>query len=107
MTGKFVVGLFKFKTIVMKKYSINASKVLLFMVTIIGCKKFITKDIVGQYPEGQFYTTAAQALLAINAAYQPLALQVQIITGYGYLVMLLQMMQQKVEIPAIRLILNL
>jgi hypothetical protein len=73
LTGKFVDGLFKFKTIVMKKYFINASMVLLFMVTIIGCKKFITKDIVGQYPEGQFYTTTAQALLAINAAYQPLA----------------------------------
>ena len=27
---------------------------------------------MGQYPESEFYTTQAQALLAINAAYQPL-----------------------------------
>ena len=45
---------------------------LLFLINA-GCKKFITKDIVGQYPESEFYTTQAQALLAINAAYQPLA----------------------------------
>ena len=38
-----------------------------------GCKKFITKEIVGDYPETQFYTTETQAILALNAAYQPLA----------------------------------
>jgi hypothetical protein len=37
-----------------------------------GCKKFIDKEIVGEYPETQFYKTQAQAVLAINAAYQPL-----------------------------------
>ena len=42
-------------------------------MSIAGCKKYITKDVVGQYPESEFYTTQAQALLAINAAYQPLA----------------------------------
>ncbi len=38
-----------------------------------GCKKFITKEIVGDYPETDFYKTQAHAVLAINAAYQPLA----------------------------------
>ena len=42
-------------------------------LSIAGCKKYITKNIVGQYPESEFYTTQAQALLAINAAYEPLA----------------------------------
>ena len=46
---------------------------LLFFFWISGCKKFITKEPVGQYPESEFYTTQAQALLAINAAYEPLA----------------------------------
>ena len=43
------------------------------LLSISGCKKFITKDIVGEYPESEFYKTQAQAILAINAAYQPLA----------------------------------
>ena len=56
----------------MKKNIVQTLLMLLFFFSIAGCKKFITKDIVGQYPESQFYTTQAQALLAINAAYQPL-----------------------------------
>ncbi|WP_394767269.1 RagB/SusD family nutrient uptake outer membrane protein [Ferruginibacter sp.] len=56
----------------MKKNIVQILLLLLFFFSIAGCKKFITKDIVGQYPESQFYTTQAQALLAINAAYQPL-----------------------------------
>src|SRR6185295_4467360 len=47
--------------------------ILLLFLSIAGCKKFITKDVVGQYPESEFYKTSAQAVLAINAAYQPLA----------------------------------
>jgi starch-binding outer membrane protein, SusD/RagB family len=39
----------------------------------ISCKKFITTEIKGDYPESEFYKTQAQAILAINAAYQPLA----------------------------------
>lgn len=45
---------------------------ILFVLGISSCKKFITKDLVGTYPETQFYQTQAQAILAINAAYQPL-----------------------------------
>lgn len=45
---------------------------LLLLFINAGCKKFITKEIEGDYPETQFYKTPAQAVLAINAAYQPL-----------------------------------
>lgn len=57
----------------MKKNIVNTFLVLLLVWCLAGCKKYITKDIVGQYPENEFYTTPAQAVLAINAAYQPLA----------------------------------
>lgn len=60
------------KSMGMKKY-ILILLVPLNLFLLPGCKKFITKDIVGQYPEDQFYKTPAQALLAINAAYVPLA----------------------------------
>ncbi len=38
-----------------------------------GCKKFLTTEVVGNYPEAEFYKTSAQAVLAVNAAYQPLS----------------------------------
>jgi hypothetical protein len=56
----------------MKKYSIWTGLALILILSL-GCKKFITKEIVGDYPESEFYKTQAQAILAINAAYQPLA----------------------------------
>src|SRR6266496_2795986 len=57
----------------MKKNIVNALLALLLFFSITSCKKYITKDVVGQYPESEFYKTQAQAVLAINAAYQPLA----------------------------------
>lgn len=57
----------------MKKNIINALLICLLFLSIAGCKKFITKDVVGLYPESEFYQTQAQAILAVNAAYQPLA----------------------------------
>ena len=57
----------------MKKYIFHTILILLLFFTAGSCKKFITKEIVGDYPETQFYQTQAQAILAINAAYQPLA----------------------------------
>ena len=57
----------------MKKNTIQVSIAIIFLIAISGCKKFITKEIVGDYPETEFYKTQAQAILAINAAYQPLA----------------------------------
>jgi starch-binding outer membrane protein, SusD/RagB family len=57
----------------MKKNNVNLIFILSLFLIMPGCKKFITKDLVGQYPESDFYTTQAQALSAINAAYEPLA----------------------------------
>lgn len=59
--------------IVMKKITVLLFLPALFFLTMTGCKKFISKDLVGQYSESNFYQTRAQAILAINAAYQPLA----------------------------------
>ena len=57
----------------MKKNTIRVAIVLGILFLVTACKKFITKEIVGDYPETEFYKTQAQAVLAINAAYQPLA----------------------------------
>ncbi len=64
------------KSIAMKKNILNS----LFIILILSgtsCRKFITKDPVGVYTSDQFYQTQAQAILAINAAYQPLAFTTQ------------------------------
>ena len=47
--------------------------IILILFTAGNCKKFLTTEIVGDYPESQFYTTPQHAVLAINAAYQPLS----------------------------------
>ena len=47
--------------------------VLLISFLAGNCKKMLTTEIVGDYPESQFYTTPQHAMLAINAAYQPLS----------------------------------
>ncbi|MEP6926383.1 MAG: RagB/SusD family nutrient uptake outer membrane protein, partial [Ginsengibacter sp.] len=57
----------------MKKNIVNTLLILSLLLSTTGCKKFITKNVVGQYPENEFYQTQAQALQAINASYQPLA----------------------------------
>src|SRR5256885_14745324 len=57
----------------MKKYFLPFALIFILFFFTTGCKKFITKEIVGDYPETEFYKTQAQAILAINAAYQPLA----------------------------------
>lgn len=57
----------------MKINIVKLGLLMYFILGIFGCKKFITKDILGQYPETEFYKTKQQAILAINAAYQPLA----------------------------------
>jgi hypothetical protein len=57
----------------MKEKFVNPLLFVFLLLTFAGCKKFITKDVVGQYPESEFYKTAEQAVLAINAAYEPLA----------------------------------
>ncbi len=56
----------------MKKI-ITYSVLLSIMLISQGCKKFLETDVQGNYPESEFYKTPEQAVLAINAAYQPLA----------------------------------
>jgi hypothetical protein len=50
-----------------------AALLLLAALSGMSCKKFLDKELLGQYPETQFYQTQSQAVLAINAAYRPLA----------------------------------
>lgn len=57
----------------MKKYITKVVLIAICVCSITSCKKFITKEIKGDYPESEFYKTQAQAVLAINAAYQPLS----------------------------------
>ena len=57
----------------MRKYITYSGVLLLMLCSVTGCKKFLTTEIVGDYPETAFYKTQAQAILAINAAYQPLS----------------------------------
>ncbi|MBA3648902.1 MAG: RagB/SusD family nutrient uptake outer membrane protein [Chitinophagales bacterium] len=56
----------------LKRFYYSVSAILIFF-TGTGCKKFLDKEILGNYPETEFYQTQQQAVLAINAAYQPLA----------------------------------
>ena len=46
--------------------------ILVLIIAGISCTKFLTKEIQGVYPADQFYQTSDQAVVAINAAYQPL-----------------------------------
>jgi hypothetical protein len=57
----------------MKKYLFYCGSLTLVFLANTGCKKFLDTEILGKYPETEFYQTQAQAILAINAAYQPLA----------------------------------
>src|ERR1035438_1471035 len=41
----------------------------IWMITALGCSKFLNKDIKGVYPADQFYTSSAAALQAVNEAY--------------------------------------
>jgi len=56
----------------MKKLFIYAGLFSILMLGALGCKKFLTTEVVGDYPDTEFYKTEQQAIFAINAAYQPL-----------------------------------
>jgi hypothetical protein len=56
----------------MKKFILYCVLPAMLIFSGAGCKKFLTTEVVGNYPETQFYKTQQQAILAINAAYQPL-----------------------------------
>src|SRR5580765_152932 len=57
----------------MKKWFVYTGITALIFCALTGCKKFLNSEVVGQYPESEFYQTSTQAVLAINAAYQPMA----------------------------------
>lgn len=57
----------------MKKIILYCALIITCFFSGSGCKKFLTTEVVGDYPETEFYKTQQQAILAINAAYQPLA----------------------------------
>jgi hypothetical protein len=56
----------------MKKFHIYGLMMVLIL-SVISCTKYLTKEIQGVYPADEFYKTSDQALAAINAAYQPLS----------------------------------
>jgi hypothetical protein len=56
----------------MKKNILYNISLVVLLFSVFGCKKFLTKDLQGQYSASQFYQTTDQAIEAINAAYQPL-----------------------------------
>ena len=47
--------------------------ITVLIISGISCTKFLTKEVPGVYPADQFYQTSDQAVVAINAAYQPLS----------------------------------
>jgi starch-binding outer membrane protein, SusD/RagB family len=42
------------------------------LVLTTGCKKFLEQPVLGQYQSDNFFTSDANAVLAVNAAYSPL-----------------------------------
>jgi hypothetical protein len=44
-----------------------------FGLVTAGCKKFLDKQLLGQYTTTNFFTSDANAVLAVNAAYAPLS----------------------------------
>ncbi|MEO6166366.1 MAG: RagB/SusD family nutrient uptake outer membrane protein [Chitinophagales bacterium] len=57
----------------MKKCLLKSAFIALAFISVTGCKKFLTTEVLGVYPESEFYTTQEQALQAITAAYQLLS----------------------------------
>jgi len=53
-----------------KNIIIYTTAILFFMIT--GCKKILEQPVLGQYQSGDFFTSDANATLAVNAAYNPL-----------------------------------
>jgi hypothetical protein len=64
----------KFKTRI-SSYQRNSFLIVILFLLIAetSCKKFLNKEILGNYPETEFYQTQDQAVQAINASYQCLA----------------------------------
>ncbi|MRS60301.1 RagB/SusD family nutrient uptake outer membrane protein [Larkinella terrae] len=61
-----------FERNVMKRIYLVLLSVGFLTLTMGGCKNYLDEQLLGNYSDGTFYKTQAQAILAINAAYTPL-----------------------------------
>src|ERR1700761_350447 len=57
----------------MKVKNISIYLFFILFVTTTGCKKVLNQPILGQYSTTDFFTNDANTILAVNAAYSPLA----------------------------------
>jgi hypothetical protein len=56
----------------MKAKNISIYLIIILFSTVTGCKKILNQPILGQYQTGNFFTSDANAILAVNAAYSSL-----------------------------------
>ncbi|MGZ3834792.1 MAG: hypothetical protein ACXVB0_14805, partial [Mucilaginibacter sp.] len=56
----------------MKAKNISIYLITILFITVTGCKKILDQPILGQYQTSNFFTTDANATLAVNAAYSTL-----------------------------------
>jgi hypothetical protein len=56
----------------MKAKNISIYLIIILFSTVTGCKKILNQPILGQYQTGNFFTSDANAILSVNAAYSPL-----------------------------------
>jgi hypothetical protein len=57
----------------MKFQPVALSLLAALTFTTAGCEKFLDQPVLGQYETGAFFTSDANAILAVNAAYVPLS----------------------------------
>ena len=43
------------------------------LILITGCKKFLDQPVLGNYVPANYFTSDANAILAVNSAYVPLS----------------------------------
>jgi len=57
----------------MKAKNIYICLIASLLVIATGCKKFLDQPVLGQYQNSNFFTSDANAILGVNAAYAPLS----------------------------------
>ena len=56
----------------MKKNTIKIVSFSLLLISLFSCKKFLDQQVLGNYQSDNFFTSDANAVNAVNAAYPPL-----------------------------------
>lgn len=56
----------------MRYKHISCFVLLILLISTFGCKKYLDQPVLGLYTSSNFFTTDANAQLAVNAAYTPL-----------------------------------